>query len=395
MNDNNELFDVAMVPCADYDEAGVLSAVGTAVEAAGGLGWVRPGMRVALKTNMVGIMRPETAAVTHPAVVKAVASLLTARGAEVVVGDSPGGPFGEAFISRAYSVSGLTGVTGPGVTLNHDFGHSPVLFPSAVMAKSFDCCDYLLRADAVVNVCKLKTHGLMNLSAACKNLFGSVPGVEKPEYHYRFPDVDDFADMLVDLCSYLKPVLSVCDAVVGMEGNGPTAGTPRRIGAVLAAASPHALDLVAAGLIGLSPDRIPTLTAAIRRGLVPADASALKVFGDPAAFAVPDYRLILSDNSFLFHSRAKTPMARLTSSLLKPLLQSRPTVRSGCVGCGRCAEVCPAKAIVIRNKKAVIDRSACIRCFCCQEFCPAGAMRVHRTLISRLVTGNAKRSKAG
>ena len=45
-----------------------------------------------------------------------------------------------------------------------------------------------------------------------------------------------------------------------------------------------------------------------------------------------------------------------------------------CKGCGMCAEICPAKAIVMKKGKAVIDRGDCIRCFCCQEFCPKEAI---------------------
>ena len=49
-----------------------------------------------------------------------------------------------------------------------------------------------------------------------------------------------------------------------------------------------------------------------------------------------------------------------------------------------CAEICPAKAIVMKDGKAKIDRADCIRCFCCQEFCPKSAMKVGRTAIASL-----------
>ena len=89
-------------------------------------------------------------------------------------------------------------------------------------------------ADYIIDFCKLKTHGMVGLSCAVKNMFGCVPGTNKPEYHYRFPGEADFSDMLIDLNEYAKPVLSIVDAVVGMEGNGPTNGTPRFVGAVIA-----------------------------------------------------------------------------------------------------------------------------------------------------------------
>ncbi|MBQ3988155.1 MAG: DUF362 domain-containing protein, partial [Ruminococcus sp.] len=58
--------------------------------------------------------------------------------------------------------------------------------------------------------------------------------------------------------------LCLCDAVIGMEGNGPTQGTPRPIGCLLASKNGHALDAVAAGLIGLRTQDVPTLNTGQR-----------------------------------------------------------------------------------------------------------------------------------
>ena len=389
----NKVFDVAVIPCADYASENVRAALEKAISAAGGLDWVVPGMKIAIKPNLVSAMKPSTAAVTHPALICELTKMFVSRGASVVIGDSPGGLYTVSHLERVYAAAGLHEAERFGAKLNLNIGQTAVSYPDAAVAKSFDCVDFLLDADAVINVCKLKTHGLMNLSCACKNLFGAVPGVEKAEYHYRFPNPADFASMLIDLCAYIKPVLSICDAVEGMEGNGPTAGTPRHVGAILAAASPHMLDYVAAGIIGLTPRQVPTLQAAIDRGLIPDRAESIRVFGDPTLFTVPDYRLILTDNSFVFKSRAAGPVRRFTSSVVETLLRSRPEVRSGCIGCGKCAEVCPAKAIAIKKRRAVIDRSSCIRCFCCQEFCPVGAMRVRRTPVARLVTRKSSRRR--
>jgi uncharacterized protein (DUF362 family) len=106
--------------------------------------------------------------------------------------------------------------------------------------KSFTYTAWLDACDAIIDFCKLKSHGMMGMSAAAKNLFGVIPGTMKPEYHFRFPDMRDFARMLVDINDYFaeKVKITLVDAVEGMEGNGPTKGTPRHIGVLLASASP-------------------------------------------------------------------------------------------------------------------------------------------------------------
>ena len=117
----------------------------------------------------------------------------------------------------------------------------------------------MLDVDKIINVPKLKTHGMTVYSGAVKNMFGIIPGSYKGEYHLRFEDVDDFADLLVDLCLFAKPVLTVMDAVVGMEGYGPTNGRPRTVGLIISSPDPYALDVVAAEVIGLKGRQVPTI----------------------------------------------------------------------------------------------------------------------------------------
>ena len=89
--------NVSIVPCPDYSSENVRRALSAALEPLGGLDWVEPGMTVAIKTNLVSRMKPESAAVTHPALLAALTEELRARGARVVVGDSPGGPWTAAW----------------------------------------------------------------------------------------------------------------------------------------------------------------------------------------------------------------------------------------------------------------------------------------------------------
>ena len=377
--------DVSIVSCGSYDRAEVKSALRQVLAPLGGLDWVREGMTVAVKANLVAALRPEKAATTHPAMLAALTELLRERGARVVIGDSPGGVFNIIYVNRVYAAAGLKEAEEAGAELNRDFTEKQSANPEGRVLKELTYTAWLDQADAIIDFCKLKAHGMMGMSGAAKNMFGVVPGTMKPEYHFRFPDHEDFADMIVDLDERFRPRLCLADAVIGMEGNGPTAGTPRMLGFVAAAESPHRLDQVCAGILGLEEDAVPTLRAAKRRGLIPPSAAQLTVSGDPAAFVARGFRHVAETRSLLFAGDGKNPFLRVFSAFAGKALRTKPKVaKAECVGCGVCRNTCPAKAVTIVRGKAVIDRSACIRCFCCQEFCPRGAMKVHRTLLARV-----------
>ena len=381
---------VYFAPCADYGEEAVRAAFDRLLQG-GALDFVTPGMRVGIKVNLVSAMKPESAGVTHPALVRELCRHLVERGAEVIVGDSPGGPYTAALLANVYRVSGMTMVEEVGAKLNRDYSQEDITFAEAVEARRFTATAWLTKVDAVINFAKLKTHGMMAYSGAVKNLFGTIPGTLKPEYHFSHPDASRFADMLVDLNEYWKCKLNLVDAIVGMEGNGPTAGEPRYVGALLASPSPYAVDVVAADLMGLTPVDVPTVAAAGRRGLGPTTPAEVEV--DPTVYdlRVSDYKLIEMSSVVEFNHLLPGILGRLAGKLAPRLLTSRPAPKkSECIGCEKCKNICPAKAIVMKKKIPVIDRSACIRCFCCQEFCPVGAMKVKRTAIARLL--NHKKS---
>lgn len=384
---------VSVAPCKDYDRETCEAALLAVLEPLGGLDWVRPGMRIGIKANLVAGAKPEKAVTTHPALLAALTRLLKARGASAVIGDSPGNLYNAAVLNRVYGLSGLSEAEQAGAELNRDFSEKDGYSADAVQAKRFTYTGWLDGCDAIINFCKLKSHGMMSLSAAAKNLFGTIPGTMKPEYHYRFPNPNDFADMIVDLDEYWKPVLHICDAVVAMEGNGPTQGTPKQVGCLLASKNPHCLDVLAATLIGLEPSDVPTIAAAVRRGLCPESVERLSIEGDWKGFLQTDFETIRNRNSLLFVGGDHL-YAKALRKAMNACLASKPKVKRGvCIGCGKCRDICPAHTITIKNKKAVIDRRHCIKCFCCQEFCPVGAMRVHRSPVARVLTHGKEGSK--
>lgn len=375
-----EHYDVAVVRCKTYDVEAVKPALEEAVNAVNGLDFVMPGMKIIIKPNLVSFKKPDAAATTHPALLEALVEMLLARGADVTIGDSPGGPHSLPLLNRVYAATGMDRLEKLGAKLNRNMNEKTVDFPEGKVLKNFTYTEYLDEADAIIDFCKLKSHGMLGMSAAVKNLFGTIPGLKKPEVHYKFQNDAEFADMLVDLNEYFKPRLAICDAVVGMEGNGPTAGTPRQIGAIIASKSTYYADVVGAELIGMNIDGLPMLQAAYKRGFAPASSKNLRVYGDIRALTVDDFKAPpVRGLSFM-------RKGNVLHFISKAALEHKPTLKKRlCVGCGECARMCPAKAIEMKNKKPHINREKCIRCFCCQEFCPRAAMVAHRPLAAKVL----------
>lgn len=385
-------YPVSVIRCESYDENNVKTAFDALLSDIGGLDFIKPGMKVAIKANLVSAAKPGRAATTHPVLVSELCRRICALGAVPIVGDSPGGPFSGVYLKGVYSATQMNLAEKCGAHLNSNFGVSLCEnFPEAKVLKSFEYTSWLKDADVIINFAKLKTHGMMGMSAAVKNLFGAIPGTVKPEYHYRFPNSRDFAEMLIDIDEFFKPALSIVDGVVGMEGNGPTMGTPREIGIIASSRSPYDLDAVCAKIIGLTPDRVPTCQLAIERGLG-RPLEEIEVTGDGAGAVVEDFKNIERANSIEFFSGLVGLKSGLLNRLAKAALSTRPRLKSfECIGCRKCFDICPAKAITMKGGKPKIDREKCIRCFCCQEFCPKGAMKVHRPLPARILTKKPKK----
>ena len=371
---------VTITPCQNYEPEQVRRALMEALLPLDGLSFIKPGMRIGIKMNLITLKQYQSAATTHPVVLAELSRLIREQGATPVIGDSPGGPFTQAFLRSVYGPSGLAIPEAAGAEINRDVSVSEAEFPEGKVLKKVTHTAWLDSCDAVINCAKLKTHGMLGITGAVKNQFGIIPGLMKPEYHSLYPEVQDFCDMLIDLNEYLKPRLAIIDGVIGMEGNGPTAGTPRQIGCLIASDSVYHADVAMAHIMGLSPAAMPLIHAAHLRGLAPERVEELELVGNPDDYRMTDFRNI-EIHGVQFGGRRDSVLQQLVNQVLARHPQADA---KKCVNCGICARTCPKEAITIRRKPK-FDLQACIRCFCCQEMCPKEAISVKTTWLAKLL----------
>jgi uncharacterized protein (DUF362 family) len=188
--------------------------------------------------------------------------VLRAGASEVVIGEAPG---------HRRDIEYLLDGTGLGsvvrdmrlrfVDLNHDDVREVKLRSRFTGLTSIYLPVELLQSDYVISMPKLKTHHLAGMTASMKNLFGTVPGAVYgwPKNFLHFHGIDR---SIVDLAATVRPQLTIVDAVLAMEGDGPIMGTPRALGFIGMATDLVAMDATCARVIGLDPAKLPYLSVA-------------------------------------------------------------------------------------------------------------------------------------
>ncbi|WP_129598603.1 DUF362 domain-containing protein [Anaerophilus nitritogenes] len=377
---------VSLVECREYDYNLVKKSIEESFHNLGGIEkYIDKGDRILLKLNLLMKKKPENATTTHPVFAKALAKILIDYGAEVIIGDSPGGPFNNRVLKGVYRACGIEQISNEvGAQLNYNTNTVDVKNEDGFILKNITTIEVLKQVDKVISVSKLKTHGMMMFTGAVKNMFGIVAGLEKAEYHVRMPNNKDFSNALVDICLVANPILSFMDGIVGMEGEGPSGGDPRKIGVVIASTSPYHLDVVATSIIGLAPTKVPTIQRCIERKLCRGNFDDIELKGDQLdKFVIDDF--VVPEIRSLDLLEGKLP--KFLRDILNELLQPKPVFQHNiCVGCGDCAKNCPPQVIKMVNNKPIVRLDECIRCFCCQELCPVKAVNIHRPILMKLLS---------
>jgi uncharacterized protein (DUF362 family) len=125
-----------------------------------------------------------------------------------------------------------------------------------------------LAADLLVSMPKLKTHHWVGATLALKNLFGVVPGGvygwPKNALHWA-----GIQECIADLHGLFPRQFAIVDGIVGMEGNGPIQGAPKRVGALIAGRDPVAVDATCCRIMRIDPLKIEyLLLAAVKQAHV-------------------------------------------------------------------------------------------------------------------------------
>lgn len=338
---------------------------------------IKPQSTVFLKINLLRGASPEKSVTTHPKVVRAVGEILLENGNKVIVGDSPAGPFTKHSLKSIYKECGLIDeLENTKIELNYNTETIDIKNDENLKLKTFTTFKALIDADYIINISKLKTHTMMRYTGAVKNMFGSVVGLVKANYHFRLKEADNFAHHLIDICQSIKPDFNIIDGIVGMEGDGPSSGESINSNVILAGKNPYALDKVAIDFIGYNIDDVYTVKLSKERNLF----FDIEIIGDEVTsrkFKEP------KGTQITFLPKGIPP--RIEKFLLNQLKAKILFNHKKCISCGDCVRICPAKIIYMNDEnKPYYNREKCISCFCCHEVCPVDAIDVKNPILTNL-----------
>jgi uncharacterized protein (DUF362 family) len=364
---------VGIVTCIDYNTQNVSAAVKKAVDILGGIeSFVKPGMRVLLKPNLLSARFPEDAVDTHPEVVRAVVRLVKGAGGVPVIGDSPGG-YGNN-IEEIFSKSGMRKIA-------QEEGAELARFKTSKFIEGFPISRLILDSDSIISIPKFKTHSITVLTAAIKNMYGAVVGPAKTACHAKAPREKEFAKIAAQIYGIAKPQLNIVDGIMAMEGDGPSSGTPRQMGLIMAGSDGVAIDACLARIMGIDPLDVLVTKEAYAMGLGEARMDRIEILGDDIeSFITSDFKLPQTTLlKYIPHSVA---------SSVASLIKFKPYIDEAvCTRCNLCKITCPVNCISISPEACDIDYKKCVRCLCCQEVCPYKAIGIKRNILTKMIWG--------
>ncbi len=372
---------VSIVRAHDYDYAELYVAVRKGIELIGGLAKiVPPGSKVFVKINHLPPPSPaEKGIITHPVFVEVILDLLKEVGADITVGDDIQSGSGDGFqISGFRQMCQRAGVR---LTNLREAGFVETVCNGHFLEKVY-LSKIALDADVIINLPKLKTHSLCVFTGGVKNFYGTIPSGLRRKFHAEYMRSEDFSQVLTDIFSAIRPQLTIMDGIIAMEGDGPAAGSLRRLGVILTSQDTVAVDAVATKIIGLNPMDIHTTRYSDERGLGVGNLQNIEVIGERIDdVMVPDFKPPAGAVNALARR-----MPRVLPRFILDQLSIKPSViEHRCSGCSECEKICPVGAISISGEMAKIDYGICIQCMCCHEVCRFNAIVPKQSIVGSIL----------
>lgn len=365
-------FYVSVVPCNSYEQTEIDKAIEESLKKINFK--IKPNSKILIKPNLVSTNTPNQHSITHYTLIDFLCRYFLKNKCKVTIGESAAF-YIKGYTEKAYKTSGIYEIAKKySIPLVAFENEKIVSIPKRKLKflNELYIPKIINYFDLIVDVPKIKTHMLMRFTGAVKNLYGIIPGGYKQILHTKTKNINEMAEVMLDLYENLKPkILSVADGVIGLDG-GPAAviGKPKKIGYILASMSPFALDAIACQIIGYSPEDLPLITMAEKRNLI----------------NLKDVSQIGEFKKVIFEKLQKGAIVdQKKDSVLITKTYAYPRITSKCNLCGDCVPCCPVNALEIKNNKLILDKKKCISCYSCVPCCPVMAIKLQVPVIGKLI----------
>ncbi len=367
----------------EYDKEVLIKSIGKAFEGFNLLDFSNK--KILIKPNLLMAKSPEKAITTHPTIIEATIEVLKEKNAkEIYIGDTPGNP--STNIEYLYEITGMKkAAEETGTKLVNLYKNGVINISGNGIVDSIPIVKFAKEVDYIINIPKLKTHTFMLMTCAIKNLFGLVPGMNKSRMHALAINPKSFAEILVNIFKELNPIINIVDGILGMEGEGPSAGTPRKFGKVIIGVDPVAVDTISSLILGYKPEEVYTNVIAYEKGLGEINIEEIEIIGEERNNL---YNTDVSRVQNLYSSTQRIPkfISIIAPKIHQKLLNQYPVIiEEKCIKCSICERACPNGAVSLIKDKMTINYNKCISCFCCHELCPQRAIGIKRKGLSRFL----------
>ena len=364
-------FEVSVVQCNSYEQTEIDNAIEESLKKINFK--IKPNSKILIKPNLVSNNTPEQHSITHYTLIDFLCRYFLKNNCKITIGESSAF-YNKGYTSRAYKSSGIYNIAkkySVPLVAFEDEKVVPVEKKNLKFLSELYIPKIINEFDLIVDVPKIKTHDLMRFTGALKNLYGIVPGGYKQILHTKTHNINEMAEVILDLYENLKPpILSVADAIIGLDGGPSALGKPKKIGYILSSMNPIALDVIACQIIGYSPEDIPMITLAEKRDLI--KIKKVKQIGE---FKKTAFEKIKKGPIYDFKKK----------SILITKTYALPKITSKCDLCGVCISCCPTKAFEKQGDKLILTKEKCIYCYSCASACPIKAIKLKEQKMGKVI----------